>query len=91
MPSAYLPGHVWFVHSSIDGPGEAEYAGEWLRMTGKQDMTMFGSSYPHWQLASVDALPSAWSPEQRERVLWRNAAELYGIQIATPVGAGQPA
>jgi uncharacterized protein len=50
-------------------------------------MTMFGSSYPHWQLATVEALPSAWSAEQRERVLWRNAAELYGIDLAAHVGA----
>jgi predicted TIM-barrel fold metal-dependent hydrolase len=87
MPSSYLPDHVYFVHSSVDGPGEAEFAGGWLRMTGKEAMTMFGSSYPHWQLATVEALPSAWTAEQRERVLWRNAAALYGIDIARHASA----
>jgi predicted TIM-barrel fold metal-dependent hydrolase len=87
MPSSYLPDHVYFVHSSVDSPGDADFAGEWLRMTGKEDMVMFGSSYPHWQLATVAALPPAWTPEQRERVLWRNAASLYGIDMASHVGA----
>jgi predicted TIM-barrel fold metal-dependent hydrolase len=90
MPSEYLPGHVYFVHSSIDGPddadgpegaGEAGFASDWLRMTGKENMLLFGSSYPHWQLTSPGDLPAGWTREQREGVLWRNAAALYGIDI----------
>ena len=49
MPSDYLPGHVYFVQGSLDGPGDAPFAGEWFGFTGKDDMVMFGSSYPHWQ------------------------------------------
>lgn len=85
MPSDYLPGHVWFVNGALDGPGDVEYASEWLRMTGKEDMLMFGSSYPDWQCSTVDSLPSGWTPRQREKVLWRNAAELYGIQVPATV------
>ncbi|GAA5065311.1 amidohydrolase family protein [Nocardia callitridis] len=85
MPSDYLPGHVYFVASSLDGPGDAEFAGEWLDFTGKQDMVMFGSSYPHWQMGTVDALTGALSAEQRDKLCWRNAAQLYGIDI--PVGS----
>ena len=54
-------------------------------MTGKEDMLLFGSSYPDWQTASVESLPSGWSPEQRAKVLWRNAAELYGIRLPAHV------
>ncbi|GAA3384977.1 amidohydrolase family protein [Cryptosporangium minutisporangium] len=82
MPSDYLPGHVYFVQGSLDGPGDAEFAGEWLSFTGKDEMVLFGSSYPHWQHNTVDALPSALSAEQRDRVCWRNAADLYGIYPA---------
>ncbi|WP_040800935.1 amidohydrolase family protein [Nocardia higoensis] len=81
MPSDYLPGHVYFVHNSIDGPGDAEFASEWLDFTGKQDMVMFGSSYPHWHCADIDALPAALSREQRDKLCWGNAARLYGIDI----------
>jgi predicted TIM-barrel fold metal-dependent hydrolase len=82
MPSDYLAGHVFFVHNRIDGPGDADYAGEWLRMTGKEDMLLFGSSYPDWQTASPTDLPSAWSDGQRAKVLGRNAARIYGLHAA---------
>jgi predicted TIM-barrel fold metal-dependent hydrolase len=87
MPSAYLPGSVHFVQGSLDGPGEVDFAGEWLSFTGKQDMIMFGSSYPHWQLDDPARLPSALSAEQRDKILWRNAAALYGIDIDSIVAA----
>lgn len=80
MPSDYLPGHVFFVQGAFDGPGDVDFAGEWFGFTGKDNMTMFGSSYPHWNLAELN-VPSAFSDEQREKFCWRNAAELYGIDI----------
>ena len=80
MPSDYLPGHVFFVQGAFDGPGDTEFAGEWFGFTGKDDMTMFGSSYPHWNLAELN-VPAAFSAEQREKFCWRNAADLYGITM----------
>jgi predicted TIM-barrel fold metal-dependent hydrolase len=86
MPSEYLPEHVYFVNGSLDTPGDVDFASEWLRMTGKEDMVMYGSSFPHWQLSDIESLPSQWTAEQRDKVLWRNAAELYGLELAAPVG-----
>jgi uncharacterized protein len=48
---------------------------------------MFGSSYPHWQCGDIKKLPKALSTGQREKLCWRNAAELYGIDIAVGSGA----
>jgi uncharacterized protein len=79
MPSDYLPGHVFFVQGAMDGPGDTEFAGEWFGFTGKEDMVMYGSSYPHWH-NQQPAVPSAFSAEQRDKLLWRNAATLYGIE-----------
>ncbi|STZ88056.1 amidohydrolase [Mycolicibacterium fortuitum] len=79
MPSDYLPEHVYFIQGALDGPGDTEFAGEWLSFTGKEDMVMFGSSYPHWQLNEPET-PSAFSTEQRDKLLWRNAAKLYGLE-----------
>jgi predicted TIM-barrel fold metal-dependent hydrolase len=87
IPSAYLPGRVFFVEGGLDGPGDVDFASEWLSFTGKEDMVMFGSSYPHWQLNDLAALPSALSVEQRDKLCWRNAAQLYGIDISAGVGA----
>ncbi|OBI43172.1 amidohydrolase [Mycobacterium kyorinense] len=86
MPSDYLPGHVYFVQGSLDGPGDAEFAGEWFSFTGKDDMVMFGSSYPHWQFNEIK-IPSAFTAEQRDKLCWRNAAELYGIDVQAGVAA----
>jgi predicted TIM-barrel fold metal-dependent hydrolase len=88
IPSDYLPGHVYFVQGSLDGPGDVEFAGEWFGFTGKDDMVMFGSSYPHWQCGDIHKLPSALSTEQREKLCWRNAANLYGIDISVDLAAG---
>jgi predicted TIM-barrel fold metal-dependent hydrolase len=76
---------VYFIHNSIDGPGAADqdFASEWLRMTGKEDMVMYGSSYPHWHAGDVAALSAGWTDDQRGKVLYRNAARLYGLELAT--------
>ena len=87
IPSDYLPGHVYFVQGSLDGPGDADFAGEWFAFTGKEDMVMFGSSYPHWQNADVRKLPAALTADQRAKVCWRNAAGLYGIDIQAGLAA----
>ena len=87
IPSDYLPGHVYFIQGSLDGPGDAEFAGEWFGFTGKEDMVMFGSSYPHWQNSELGKLPPAFTAEQREKVCWRNAAGIYGIDIQAGLAA----
>lgn len=87
MPSDYLPERVFFVHSLLDGPGDAEYAAEWLRMTGKEDALLFGSSYPDWQTVSPADLPKHWTPEQRAKVLGGNSAKLFNLHAPAAVTA----
>jgi predicted TIM-barrel fold metal-dependent hydrolase len=48
---------------------------------------MYGSSYPHWQ-ANEPMVPSAFTAEQRDRLCWRNAAQLYGIDVGADIGIG---
>jgi predicted TIM-barrel fold metal-dependent hydrolase len=50
-------------------------------------MVMFGSSYPHWQCGDIHKLPGSLTAEQRDKLCWRNAADLYGIDIAVGSGA----
>lgn len=86
IPSAYLPGHVHFVQSSADGPPDPEIGSEWFAMTGKEDMVMYGSSYPHWHMGDPNESSAGLTAQQQEKLLWRNAARLYGIEIGAPVG-----
>jgi predicted TIM-barrel fold metal-dependent hydrolase len=80
IPSDYLPGHMFFVQGAFDGPGDTEFAGEWFGFTGKDDMTMFGSSYPHWNRGEL-TVPGSFTVNQRDKYCWRNAAQLYGIDV----------
>jgi predicted TIM-barrel fold metal-dependent hydrolase len=50
-----------------------------LDFTGKADLLMYGSSYPHWSTSTPEAVVAGLTEEQREKVLWRNASGLYGI------------
>ena len=81
IPSAYLERQVYFVNSILDGPRQPGIASDWLELTGKGDMVMYGSSYPHWTLCETSALSSELTDEQREKILWRNADELYDLGL----------
>ncbi len=59
-------------------------------MPARADRLMFASDYP-WEnmeeaAAFIDAAPL--SPADREKIEWRNAAELYGLDVGVAAGAG---
>jgi len=87
LPSTYLADHVRFVHSNLDGVGRPGIAAEWMEMTGKSDLVMFGSSYPHWNMVEVGDLSPELTDEQREKILWKNADKLYGLGLGAAVPA----
>jgi predicted TIM-barrel fold metal-dependent hydrolase len=42
---------------------------------------MYGSGYPHWSTTTPQAAVAGLNTVQREKVLWRNATDLYGTAI----------
>jgi predicted TIM-barrel fold metal-dependent hydrolase len=52
----------------------------WMDFTGKSDLLMYGSSYPHWSTTAPDTVGEGLDAAQRDKVLWRNASELYGLK-----------
>jgi predicted TIM-barrel fold metal-dependent hydrolase len=78
-PSDYLPTHVRFCSSSFDGPTDPGQAQRWMEFSGKTDLLMYGSSYPHWSTSSPEDAAAGLDSAQRDSVLWRNAAELFGL------------
>jgi uncharacterized protein len=78
-PSEYLRDHVRFCSSALDGPTDASQAERWLDFTDKADLLMYGSSYPHWSTSRPDDVAAGLNATQREKVLWRNASDLYGV------------
>ncbi|MBV9092226.1 MAG: amidohydrolase [Mycobacteriaceae bacterium] len=78
-PSEYLRDHVRFCSSAFDGPTDDTHAARWLDFTDKTELLMYGSAYPHWSTTSPTAATAGLSDVQREKVLSRNARELYGV------------
>jgi predicted TIM-barrel fold metal-dependent hydrolase len=52
-----------------------------MDFTAKADLLMFGSSYPHWSMSSPEVMAAGLDRAQREKVLWRNASDLYGLTV----------
>jgi predicted TIM-barrel fold metal-dependent hydrolase len=57
-----------------------------MDFSGKDDLVMYGSSYPHWSTSGPDDVVDGLDPEQREKVLWRNASELYRLRVSEGSG-----
>jgi predicted TIM-barrel fold metal-dependent hydrolase len=81
-PSDYLPAHVRFCSSSFDGPTDPGQTQRWMQFSGKTDLLMYGSSYPHWSTSGPEDAVAGLDSAQRDSVLWRNAADLF--RLATP-------
>ena len=39
-----------------DGPTEADKTQRWMDFTGKSDLLMYGSSYPHWSTSPFSSV-----------------------------------
>jgi predicted TIM-barrel fold metal-dependent hydrolase len=50
-----------------------------MDFSGKADLLMYGSGYPHWSTSSPADTAAGLDNSQRDNVLWRNASELYGL------------
>ncbi|KAA1176977.1 amidohydrolase [Rhizobium tropici] len=83
-PSEYLKNHVRFVASKLEGPPDSQpdTVIEWAQRTGAADLLIYGSGYPLWSAMTPDELLPALSAEDRERILWRNAYDLYEPRLA---------
>jgi predicted TIM-barrel fold metal-dependent hydrolase len=50
-----------------------------MDFTTKSDLVMYGSGYPHWSTTSPSDAVAGLDPEQREKLLWRNASSFFGL------------
>lgn len=82
-PSQYLKDHVRFCSSAFDGPTDLSQAQRWMEFSDKADLLMYGSSYPHWSTTSPQDVTAGLDDQQREKVLWRNASDLFGLASLT--------
>lgn len=81
-PSEYFLEHVHATTQPFDVADDDEGLVAGLADFGLEDVLMFSSDYPHWDTDNVlharARMPAGW----RERVLWRNAASLYRLEVS---------
>jgi predicted TIM-barrel fold metal-dependent hydrolase len=87
-PSEYVRRHFRFTTAPVDAPGTQEHLGHVLEQLGSDELLMFGSDYPHRYGDEIDRVVDLLSPEQVERLRWRNAAECYGLESQVAAVAG---
>lgn len=56
--------------------------GKLIDLMGTDDILVFSTDYPHFDFDDPNAaIPRALGDSTREKILWKNAAEFYGIDI----------
>ncbi len=78
-PSEYIIEHVRLTTQPIEEPESDDHLRAIFEMIHAEKTLMFSSDYPHWDNDSpAKALPRL-DDALRERILWQNAAELFGL------------
>jgi uncharacterized protein len=81
-PSEVVREHIRFTTQPLEHTdGEDELLWRMLEAVGAPDTLLFSSDYPHWDYDEpgylIRRLPDGW----RDRIMWKNAAELYGSRL----------
>jgi predicted TIM-barrel fold metal-dependent hydrolase len=79
LPSDYIAQHVRFIAHRMEGPTDDGMLDEWLEMGDAKSTLMYASNYPSWDFLHPSAAFGQVEPEGRERIMARNALELYAL------------
>jgi predicted TIM-barrel fold metal-dependent hydrolase len=79
LPSEYVFDHVRFSSQPLDEPSPRGAMAELLGWVRADRTLMFSSDYPHFDWDDPGHTFNQLAPQLRSRILWDNAAELYGV------------
>ncbi len=88
-PSEYVKDHIWFTTQPLDYPEdklELTNALEWMEA---DRLMLFSSDYPHWTFDEPRWLAKHLPEPMRDKVMFGNAVELFGLPATVPALAGQ--
>lgn len=80
LPSEYIKEHIRLTTQPIEEPEQPQHLVQIFEMSGAEDMVMFSSDYPHWDFDNPKMALAPFPREIRQKILYRNAAELYGLK-----------
>lgn len=81
MPSEYILDHIRFTTQPIEEPQKPRHLEQMFEMVDAQKTVMFSSDYPHWDNDAPDQVLRFLKGDTRERIYWKNAVELYGLDL----------
>jgi predicted TIM-barrel fold metal-dependent hydrolase len=83
-PSEYLQEHFWFTTQPFLEPTRPrqlyEVLEQWHR-SGFGERLMYSSDYPHWDMDPPSVIPRRLPQDMVEGILFRNAANLYQLDV----------
>jgi predicted TIM-barrel fold metal-dependent hydrolase len=81
-PEEYIRDQFYFTSQPIGEPNDPSHLNQLLSVLGADSM-MFATDYPHWDFDHPTALDrhlqTRFTAEEREKVLFDNAADVFGI------------
>jgi Predicted metal-dependent hydrolase of the TIM-barrel fold len=85
-PSDYVLRHCRFTTQPIEEPRHPEHLTQMYSMIRADRILCFSTDFPHWDFDDPNrAFPSGFPQAMKDRILYDNAAELYGL----PARAGK--
>jgi hypothetical protein len=79
-PSEYVREHFRFTTAPVHLPSDPQALDQVLEMMGGAGSLAYASDYPHQHGDGLPALLDRLSDEQRRKVMYETAAELYGVR-----------
>jgi len=89
LPSHYIKKNIRVTTQPIEEPENPQHIVQIFEMIGAPEMILFSSDYPHWDFDNPKMALPPLSKEWKERILWRNAAELYNLKPHAPATSVQ--
>lgn len=86
LPSEYIKKHLRLTTQPIEEPENKQDLMDIFRMITAENIVMFSSDYPHWDFDNPRMTLPRMSKEMKQRILWQNAAELYGLHDKVEAG-----
>lgn len=80
LPSEYITTNFRVTTQPMEEPPNPNHLMQILEMIGEEDFLMFATDYPHWDFDAPDrSIPNVIAEDLREKIMWKNAAALYGL------------